>query len=564
MALIGVALYLSVNAWYQYQQKTNPDAFSALPPVSKQMAENTALKWYQGKFGSPAAEAESTVYITDKKTEAYLEKNGLADEYEKKFQKILPLDFWRVTLKAAGGERIYIRVGMDEAKVYGFQSVDPYRADVLSMTGATPQQALQDLGYRPDDFQVELAAPQTGSRDDELFLVRYSSKTVKIGAAQLVIGQNGNQQKGITEIVPFFQLPDDFLSWLKKQDSGAALYSVLYMAGALIFGIVGLILIIIKRKNSRFSRGILFSLVFLSAIGVYTWNSIPAQTASVEPKQLNYVSNSFLFFSSMILYVLLAVSVYFNAVAGDMLWRERGWNPWLRWKDASFGRHVYASMGRGYLLAIFVMGVQQVLFLFALGAFHSFSVSDPSQSMDNLYWPWLFPSLAWYAGIGEEIAFRLFGIALFRKILPEGRSPVSQQVIRFLSVLLPALIWAAGHASYAFYPNYTRLFEVTALGIVFGYVFLRYGLYTAIFTHVSMDIVLMSLAYMAAVRTPGSILLGVFYMATPFLVAAVILFLHRNFHRAPAVSVTDSSPALRLYSDPETDLETDPDRTPNP
>ncbi|WP_058302353.1 CPBP family intramembrane glutamic endopeptidase [Gorillibacterium timonense] len=549
MALIGVALYLSVVAWYGIRGETNPDTLSSVPPVTKEMAESTALDWFRNETGT-TAEIEGTVYITDKQVQGYLEKNDLTKEYEKTLEAVVPLDYWRVALKADNESRIYVRVGLDEAKVYGFQTPKPRSDNAVSIKINDADEAVSMFGYSRADFEIGPPPSGKGYSIDTAPMFRFTSKSQHIGEAKLVIDISSND-KGLTEILPSLEPPADFISWMNKQDTGAGLYSILYIAGALIFGIVGLILIILKRKQSRFSRGILFSLVFLSAIGIYTYNSLPAQLASVEPSQLGIMSSSnFLFITSMIIYVLLAVSLYFNAVSGDVLWRERGWNPWPRWKDANFGNHVYASMGRGYLLCIFVMGVQQVLFLFAYNVFDTFSVNDPSQSMENLYWPWLFPTLAWYAGIGEEIVFRLFGISLFRKMLPEGRSRVSQNIIRFLSVLLPALIWAAGHAAYAFYPNYTRLFEVAALGLIFGFVFLRYGLYTAIFTHVSMDIILMSLSYMVDEKTIGATLLGIFYMATPFLVAAIILFLHRTFRKTPVDPPAQPLPNPNLYPYP--------------
>ncbi|WP_438434197.1 CPBP family intramembrane glutamic endopeptidase [Gorillibacterium sp. sgz500922] len=533
LALIGVALYLSVVAWYGIQGEDNPDSMPSQPPVTQATAEAKALEWYGSHMSGPPARAEETVYITDKKTEAYLAKNDLLDEYDKKLKKTLPLEFWRVELAVGDRQRVYVLVGLDEARVFGFQAAKPFSEQAPVVEQGTPNQAengLRAIGFNPSDFTMGVPDSEIASFGNVSLKIPFTAKALSIGEAKVVVNVHSNQT-GITQSAPSFQLPADFVSWLNGQDRGAAVYSFLYMAGAFIFGLVGLILMIVKRKNARFSRGILFSLVFLSAISLYTYNSLPAQKASVAPSQLASISDSLLFFSSLVIYALLAVSVYFNAVSGDVLWRERGWNPWPRWKDDGFGRHVYASMGRGYLISIFIMGVQQVLFLFAFEAFDTFSVSDPSQSLDNLYWPWLFPTLAWYAGIGEELAFRLFGIALFRKMLPEGKSRVGRQLVRFLCVLLPALVWAAGHAAYAFYPNYTRLFEVTALGLIFGYVFLRYGLYTAIFAHVSMDIILMSLSYMTAEKTVGAILLGLFYMATPLLVAVVIRFLHGRFHR---------------------------------
>ncbi|MEO3946893.1 CPBP family intramembrane glutamic endopeptidase [Gorillibacterium sp. CAU 1737] len=539
LALVGIVLYFSVSAWYATKGEDNPDTLPPTPAVTKEIAEKTALDWFEREVGG-TARVEEVVHTVEKQAQVYLEKNKLTKQYEDAYKDLFPLEYWRVGLVADNGSRLYLRIGLEENRVFGILSPKPHSESAIVLKTQQPDELFAELGYSPQDYQIKVFRNQDKTEAVSPTF-RFEPLQPTIGEAKLVVDYSTGPD-GITQMVPSLQPPAEFLSWLHKQDTGAGLYSMLYMIGAFTFGIVGLILMILKRKNASFRRGILFSLVFLAAISIHTYNSLPAQRASVGVSESGLMSDSFLAIVSIVLYALLAVSLYFNAVSGDVLWKERGWKPWPSWKDERFGQHVYASMGRGYLLCLFIMGVQQVLFLFAYNAFDTFSVNDPSQSMENLYWPWVFPTLAWYAGIGEEIVFRLFGISLFRKILPNGRNKVSQHLIRFISVLLPTLIWAAGHASYAFYPNYTRLFEVTALGLIFGYIFLRYGLYTAIFAHVSMDVILMALSYMVGVRTPGSIALGLFYMATPFLVAAIILFLHKTFWRKPPATPDSLNP----------------------
>ncbi len=64
----------------------------------------------------------------------------------------------------------------------------------------------------------------------------------------------------------------------------------------------------------------------------------------------------------------------------------------------------------------------------------------------------------------------------------------------FLAVLIPALIWAFAHSSYAVFPIYTRGIELTIVALGFSYVFLRYGILNCIIAHYVIDAVLFSLA----------------------------------------------------------------------
>jgi hypothetical protein len=74
--------------------------------------------------------------------------------------------------------------------------------------------------------------------------------------------------------------------------------------------------------------------------------------------------------------------------------------------------------------------------------------------------------------------------------------------------------------------------EVTVLGIIFGYAFLRYGFMTAVFAHASMDSILMGLD-LVSMNDTGEMLLGYFYMLLPGLIGLVLALLHRTIRRPP-------------------------------
>lgn len=535
LALIGVILYFSASAFYSNGEAEDVSGLPATPAVSIEDARQTALNWYTTAFGGQSATAERPVYATDAKFSTYVAKNEFQKDYEKTYSTVAPLDYWRVPLKTLQGDTYYVRVLMKEAKVLGWESSVPTDGGITNGLDSL-KQALHSIGLNQDDFDLRTPDKRTSPA------MQLESKSVRVGEAPLVVNFV-IQDNVVVSLLPHFETPKTFVEWVEKQDNGAGIMATVFLVITFSLGLISLILAIRKRKQARFSRGVLFSLVVFSVIGLYSYNSLPAQTASLPVNGMSFISPQILFITNLVIYAMLALALYFNAVSGDQIWRERGWNPWPRFREATFGQHVYDSMGRGYLLCFFIMGVQQVLFLFAFNAFGTFSINDPSQSSFNLYWPWLFPTLAWYAGIGEEITFRLFGIGLMRKMLPEGKSPRGRNISRFIAVLVPSLVWAAGHTTYTFYPNYTRLFEVAVLGLIFGYIFLRYGLYTAVFAHVSMDIILMSISNMYSDSSPRGIALGIFYIALPYLVGLVILLLHRLLRKEPRHPSTPFQPS---------------------
>lgn len=212
-----------------------------------------------------------------------------------------------------------------------------------------------------------------------------------------------------------------------------------------------------------------------------------------------------------VLTLLIAASIYFSLVGGDGLWRKQGINLWARAKEPEYGRHVLSSMQNGYLWAMILLGTQSVIFLLLERVFGTWSTTDASQSAYNMIYPALFPLLAWVAGIGEEAVYRLFGIPMLKKIF---RST-------FIASLLSSIIWAFGHTLYPIYPVYSRPIELAIIGLMFSFVFLRYGYITAMFTHVIFNSILMSLSLMLM----GGALnwsAGIFYIVLPAIVAFVI------------------------------------------
>src|SRR5690606_12564091 len=97
-----------------------------------------------------------------------------------------------------------------------------------------------------------------------------------------------------------------------------------------------------------------------------------------------------------------------------------------------------------------------------------------------------------------------------------------------LAVAVSSMIWALGHVQYPIYPYYTRFAEVTALGFLFAYIFMRHGLFTAIFTHAVIDLIWMGMSIVASDPSPANFAAFICYLATPALVAGFIRLRRRE------------------------------------
>ncbi|MGV2805987.1 CPBP family intramembrane metalloprotease, partial [Clostridium perfringens] len=158
-----------------------------------------------------------------------------------------------------------------------------------------------------------------------------------------------------------------------------------------------------------------------------------------------------------------------------------------------------------------LLGVQSIIFIVLGLTLNTWSTTDATLSPYNMLYPWLFPLMAWLAGISEEAVYRLFGIKLVKKIVRKT----------FVASLITSLIWALGHTLYPIYPVISRPIELVIIGLLFSYIFLKYGYLAAMFSHVIFNSILMGIS-LILLKDTTNLLIGAFYMVLPALVAYAI------------------------------------------
>lgn len=530
LALLGLILFFGSAQIASYEKDNSMQPELGTPLVSKEQAKEMARTFLLLDNPTLIVTRTSVIYDSKKTLSAYLQKNKLTKAYKAEFNKAYPLDFWVVQIwDELANTRYTVNVSMAESHVLDWSAEnknklsDQEKSDTTAASKAQEiaEQYLHKQGY---DLAEYKAKPATFK--NKAFLSEFEKTKPSIGnAKQRLIIQVANDK-----VIAFsvdFTVPEADSTWINKQESYGQFMSLISLAFILIFALTAVVLSIVRRKLITFNRGWLLTFIFLTINIIGTFNTLPSASMDLGESNASVYLIIYLVFTIGI-HCLLAAAVYFTLITGVQMWKERGWNPWPRWKEARFGADVFYGMGRGYLICLFIIGAQQALFLFAGKTFHSFAINDPSQSEYNMLWPILFPTMAWMAAISEEIIFRLFGIILVQKLLK----------LRFLAILIPSVIWALGHTSYSLYPSYTRLFEVTVLGFIFSLTFLRYGLITAIFTHAIMDSLLMGLSLLSSVEHSSYPLIGLFYMVFPALLAYSVRFLKR---RSPTSDIPDAA-----------------------
>lgn len=98
--------------------------------------------------------------------------------------------------------------------------------------------------------------------------------------------------------------------------------------------------------------------------------------------------------------------------------------------------------------------------------------------------PWIYPlAISLFAATSEEFLFRLFAIPLLLRLTKS----------KWLAVIVPAFVWGFLHSAYPQQPGWVRGVEVGLIGVVAGWVMLRWGILATLVWHYTVDALLIGL-----------------------------------------------------------------------
>ncbi len=167
------------------------------------------------------------------------------------------------------------------------------------------------------------------------------------------------------------------------------------------------------------------------------------------------------------------------------------WRLWSR--EAAASREVLGRTLAGYALVGWDLAYLVGFYLLTTRVFGWWNPSESLAQPDVLahYLPW-YSSLALplQAGFWEESLFRavpLAGAALLGDRFGNRRAWIVG------GLFLEALVFGGGHATYAAQPAYARVVELIVPSLIYGLVYLRWGLLPVILVHFSYDVSLFSL-----------------------------------------------------------------------
>jgi len=219
-----------------------------------------------------------------------------------------------------------------------------------------------------------------------------------------------------------------------------------------------------------------------------TLNTLPLTFIQYDTTQSMGSFYGVTFFSAMmgacgwLLYITLAGSVS-GAVYRTML-PEKLAPEWLVSRSTVRSKEYLMSCVVGYTMPLIMLGYITAFYLIG----NEFGVWSPAAidytDLASTSFPWLYPlTVGLMASISEEFIFRMFAIPFLKRYLKST----------FLAVLIPAVVWGFLHSSYPQQPFFIRGVELSIVGVLFGYVFIRYGIVSVLIAHYTFDALLMSM-----------------------------------------------------------------------
>lgn len=528
--ILGLVLFVMFQIAPQLLSGSGED--TAL--LSKSEIREKAAAFAAGQLGHEAEGQDEWVilYKTDSSFYGYMSREKLLPDYSKnKLDQRYPFDVYHAVLYTSGeaaarlavdlnmytGEPVAFAIGADADAAAGLNYGERPTAATKRTGTANPVSSISDLsleakeslarpwlklwGANPAKLKIEANAGGYG--------LVYSDSSVTIG--ELPLKYQFNYLNGeVSYFRAGFTAPAWHDTYVDGQTSLAKKLTLFgYGLPTLLLGILAMIYGILRRKHTSWKRGIFLSSVHFLIMMVSSYNVVSESGSGSAEARVTAV----VMFIIYVLYsLLMSLLLYFSLVGGDGLWRsEEKLNPWPRASEPGYGHYVLKSIQAGYIWAFILLGVQTVMFIILSYTLDNWSTTDASQSPYNMKYAWLLPIVAWLAGLSEEAVYRLFGIRMLKKLVKNT----------LIASLITTLIWALGHTLYPIYPVISRPIELTVIGLLFSYIFIRYGFIAVMFSHVVFDSILMG-ATLIFMKDTVNIGAGIVTIVLPFIVGYLV------------------------------------------
>jgi hypothetical protein len=357
------------------------------------------------------------------------------------------------------------------------------------------------------DWHVDFAAfqPVETSKDvrpegrvDHTFVYERRNATVGEGRYRLRLVVSGDR---LTELSNFLKIPESFDRRYDHMRSAndtiatgdAVLFYILYLG----IGCIGGLFFLLRRRYLLWKTALLMALVVAVLGALSTINCLP-----ISWMEYNTAESAHVFVAGIVAMVLKAfvmsmLTLGLSFMVAESLTRRAFPHMiqlWKTWRPSVVASpDVLGQTLIGFLMIGFLLAYDVAIYLAGnnwLGWWApSETLVDPN--ILSTYLPWLTPlANALHAGFWEECLFRAVPLSCAALI---GARLGRTRLIMGITLVVQALIFGAAHANYPNQPAYARIVEIAPAFLVFGIIYLRFGLLPVIVAHFGVDMFCMSL-----------------------------------------------------------------------
>jgi len=505
IAFAAISLACSLLAWRYF-----PDA---LPLVNLDVRMSRAQALEQGKAISeklklaPTDARAAVLFGHDTATQNYveLEAGGTARFTELLSGSVYSPYWWDVRLfKPHETDEVRIRFRPD-GMPYGFvrqvpetqpgPALDSEAARKIAETRTTA-----DWGVDFADWTLleRSQQAQPNGRVDHVFVYERPRAQLADARFRMSIGIAGAELSGVLRYV---HIPEAFQRRFQEMRSANnEIAQVASLVAGLLYGIGGCVLgalWLVRKRALLWQQALLAGLVVAGLNATAMVANAPQAWFGFDTAQSEWIFWGQQVGVALLILVggTLGLALVFMTAEG-LSRLAFGDHPqlWRLWsRDAAPTRAVLGRTLGGYLFVPIELALIVGFYFFTnryLGWWQpSESLSDPNILGSAL--PGLAPiGMALQAGFMEECLFRAVPLSLAALI--GARFGVRRSAIAVV-LMLQAVVFGAAHANYPGFPAYSRLVELIVPALIWGLIFLRFGLLPTVLLHALFDLVLMSL-----------------------------------------------------------------------
>lgn len=351
---------------------------------------------------------------------------------------------------------------------------------------------------------------QPGGRVDHSFVFERIDAAVEDGRFRLRIRVAGNRA---SELAHFVFVPEAFSQRYRdmrsRNDAIAFASQSVFVVLFLLVGGVGGTALLMRKRLVVWRPALVWGAITAVLLGLGIVNNLPLNWMNYDPavsiqtflaQQLVLAGAAAVLGAPLLAFIFLAGESLGRRAFPGHLQQWRFWSPEVAASTPALGRTAGA-----YLLLGTQLGYV-VLFYLATSRLEGWwSPAEAVVQPDLLATaqPWLVAvSTSLFAAFWEESAFRAIPIACAALL---GARYGRKSLWIWGAVVLQAVVFAAGHANYPQQPAYARLVELTVPALLWGVIYLYFGLVPTIISHFTYNLSLLSLPLFAS-SAPGILL----------------------------------------------------------